>query len=53
MTYQEAINGPDGDCWIEEVVVNEFNRMVKTKYLKLCLRRIFQLDPRSLAVCGR
>ncbi len=30
MTYNEAINGPDGECWKAEVE-NEYQRMVKCK----------------------
>ena len=38
MTYQEATNGPDGDCWKEEVD-NEFNRILKNKVFKVLLKK--------------
>ena len=38
MTYQEAINGPDGDHWKEEVD-NKFNRMVKHKVFEAVLKK--------------
>ena len=33
MTYNEAIKGPDGDCWKEEVD-NKFCQMIKNKVFK-------------------
>jgi hypothetical protein len=33
MTYNKAINGPDGECWKAEVE-NEYQRMVKCKVFK-------------------
>jgi hypothetical protein len=38
MTYNEAINGPDGNCWKEEVD-NEFNQMLKNKVFKTVLKK--------------
>ena len=38
MTCQEAINGPDGNCWKEEVD-NEFNRVVKNIVFKVVLKK--------------
>jgi hypothetical protein len=39
VTYNEAINGPDGNLWKEEVD-NEFNQMVKNKVFKTVHKKI-------------
>ncbi len=38
MTFNEAIEGPDGDCWKEEVE-NNFFQMIKNKVFKAVLKK--------------
>jgi hypothetical protein len=38
MAYQEVINGPDGNCWKEEVD-NELNCMVKNIVFEVVLKK--------------
>jgi hypothetical protein len=38
MTYNEAIKGPDGDCWKEEVK-NKFHQTIKNKVFKTVLKK--------------
>ena len=47
MTYQEAIN-----VIARKKKTTSSITWPKTKCLKLCLRQIFHLEPRSLTVCG-